>query len=43
MSTIAEFLAGYHGAEIAGALSAGCFFMAWHLIHRGAPRQSRIW
>ena len=38
MNTIAELLASYHGAEIAGALSAACFFMAWHLIHRAAPR-----
>jgi hypothetical protein len=31
-------------ALIAGALSATCFFMAWHLVHRDAAlRQARIW
>lgn len=43
MNSIAEFLSAYHGAEIAGALSAACFLMAWHLLRRSAPRQSRIW
>lgn len=43
MNAVAEFLAGYHGAEIAGTLSAACFLMAWHLLRRSAPRQSRIW
>lgn len=42
MNSLAELLSTYHGAEIAGALSAACFAVAWHLIHRG-PRQSRIW
>lgn len=43
MNAIAEFPAGYHGAEIAGALSAACFIMAWRLIHSSAPRHSRSW
>lgn len=35
MNTIAEYLSNYHGAEIAGALSFVCFFMAWRLLYQG--------